>query len=65
MAMRTRLQLNTAEEEKLNLKGLKPGLPVRIIGPPYCGAIGHASALPVELQFIETKSDVKLLEVEI
>lgn len=52
-------------EDELTLEGLKPGLPVRIIGPPYFGAIGHVSALPVELQVIETESDVRVLEVEL
>jgi hypothetical protein len=59
------IQLKTGDEEELSLEGLKPGLPVRIIGPPYFGAIGHVSNLPVELQYIETESDVRVLEVEL
>jgi len=53
------------EAEEQNLEGLSPGLPVRIIGPPFFGAIGHVSGLPVELQKIDTESDVRVLEVEL
>jgi hypothetical protein len=52
-------------EEELNLEGLRSGLPVRIIGPPYFGAIGQVSNLPVELQTVETESAVRVLEVEL
>jgi hypothetical protein len=54
-----------SEAENLHLEGLKSGLPVRIIGPPYFGAIGHVVSLPVDLQVIETESDVRVLEVEL
>jgi hypothetical protein len=54
-----------SEEEELYLEGLTPGLPVRIIGPPYFGAIGNVTNLPVELQTVETESDVRVLEVEL
>jgi hypothetical protein len=52
-------------DEEVHLEGLKPGLPVRIIGPPYFGAIGQVSDLPVELQTVETESQVRVLEVEL
>ena len=54
-----------SEEEDLYLEGLKSGLPVRIIGPPYFGALGFVVNLPVELQKVETESDVRVLEVEL
>ncbi len=53
------------EEEELQMEGLKPGLPVRVIGPPYFGAIGHIVDLPVELQTVETESKVRVLEAEL
>jgi hypothetical protein len=53
------------EGEKLFTEGLKPGLPVRIIAPPYFGAIGYVVSLPIDLHRIETESDVRILEVEI
>jgi hypothetical protein len=53
------------KDEEVHLEGLKPGLPVRIIGPPYFGAIGHVQNLPVELQTVETESQVRVLEVEL
>lgn len=54
-----------SEDEELLLEGLKPGLPVRIIGPPYFGALGHVTQLPIELQTVETESEVRVLEVEL
>jgi len=54
-----------SEDEKLHLEGLTPGLPVRIIGPPYFGAIGHVTDLPVDLQTVETESKVRVLKVEL
>jgi len=53
------------EDEELHLEGLRPGLPVRVIGPPYFGAIGHIVGLPVELQTVETESQVRVLEAEL
>jgi hypothetical protein len=53
------------EDEALHLEGLTAGLPVRIIGPPYFGAIGHVTNLPVDLQTVETESKVRVLEVEL
>ena len=53
------------EEEKRLMEGLRPGLPVRVIGRPYFGALGQVTKLPVELQKIETESYVRVLEVEL
>jgi hypothetical protein len=52
-------------EGELLLEGLKPGLPVRIIGHPYFGALGQVTNLPIDLQTVETESDVRVLEVEL
>lgn len=53
------------DEELLLEEGLKQGLPVRIIGPPYFGALGHVTRLPIDLQTVETESEVRVLEVEL
>ncbi len=45
--------------------GMVPGTPVRIIRQPYFGAIGKVVSLPVELQKIQTESDVRVLDVEL
>jgi hypothetical protein len=46
-------------------KGLLPGTPVRLIREPYFGALGVVSGLPVQLQTIETESDVRVLEADL
>jgi len=45
--------------------GIAPGTQVRIIREPYFGVIGKVVSLPVELQEINTKSYVRVLEVEL
>ncbi|MEO0093867.1 MAG: hypothetical protein ABIK67_06410 [candidate division WOR-3 bacterium] len=45
--------------------GLAIGMPVRIIRQPYFGLLGKVTALPVDLQTIETESKVRVLEVEL
>jgi hypothetical protein len=45
--------------------GLALGMAVRIIRQPYFGRIGKVTALPVELQTIETEAKVRVLEVEL
>jgi len=45
--------------------GMLLGTPVRIIRQPCFGAIGNVVSLPVELQQIQTKSNVRVLEVEL
>jgi len=53
----------TSEDELI--AGMIPGTPVRIIRLPYFGAIGTVMSLPVELQQIETRSKVRVLQVEL
>ena len=45
--------------------GMQPGTTVRIIRQPYFGAIGAVVSLPVELQKVETGSDVRVLVVRL
>jgi len=56
-------ELEKAEE--ILRTGMKPGLPIRIIREPYFGAIGRVASLPVELQTVETESEVRVLEAEL
>jgi hypothetical protein len=59
-------ELGELKEKKEFLeKGLVPGTPIRIIREPYFGALGTISKLPVQLQRIETESDVRVLEAEL
>lgn len=53
------------EARKLPSTGLEIGSPVRVIREPYFGAIGKVTALPPELQNIETEAKVRILEVEL
>jgi len=52
-------------EDEIPSEGMRPGLPIRIIREPYFGAIGRISSLPVELQIVETESEVRVLEAEL
>jgi hypothetical protein len=54
-----------SEELGFFTEGLKPGTQIRIIRQPYFGALGRVSRLPVELQKVETKSNVRVLEAEL
>ena len=53
-----------ASDDKL-AAGMIPGTPVRIIRKPYFGAIGKVLSLPVELQYVDSGSYVRILEVEL
>lgn len=53
-----------ASREELGA-GMQPGTPVRIIREPYFGEIGTVASLPVELQKVETGSDVRVLVVRL
>jgi hypothetical protein len=52
------------EKEALD-KGMKAGLPVRIVRAPYFGALGRIRSLPVGLQTVDTESTVRVMEVEL
>lgn len=45
--------------------GMKPGTPVRIIADPYFGNIGTVTNLPVQLQIVETGSQVRVVDVQL
>ena len=53
------------EQEDKFTKGIIPGMIIRIIRPPYFGAIGNVISLPKELQKIKTGSYVRVLEAEL
>ncbi len=54
-----------SEESKEELsQGLAIGTMVRVIREPYFGKIGKVTALPPELQVIETEAKVRVLELE-
>jgi hypothetical protein len=44
--------------------GLTEGYPVRVIRQPYFGRLGKVSALPPELQKLESESTARVLEVQ-
>lgn len=46
-------------------RGLEEGTPIRIIRQPYFGALGKVTALPSELQVLESGSKARVVEVEI
>lgn len=52
------------EDEPIS-EGVNIGTRVRIICEPYFGGIGQVARLPVELQRVETESDVRVIEVEL
>jgi hypothetical protein len=52
-------------ERAIISKGMQPGMTVRIIAEPYFGAIGMISALPAELEEVESESSVRILTVEL
>jgi len=43
---------------------LNTGSPIRVIRAPYFGKLGRVTALPPELQLLETEARVRVLEVE-
>ena len=53
-----------AHSEELDA-GIVLGTTVRIIGQPYFGVIGRVVRLPAELQQVETRSYVRVLDVEL
>ncbi len=46
------------------IQGLEIGSPVRVIRHPYFGRLGKVSALPSQLQVLESESKARILEVE-
>jgi hypothetical protein len=52
------------EAEKMS-GGMSPGTPIRIIRDPYFGAIGRVASLPVELETVQSESEVRVVEVEL
>ncbi len=54
----------TAKKEEVENPGLTIGSPVRVIRQPYFGKLGKVSALPSQLQMLESESKARVLEVE-
>jgi|UniRef100_A0A7V3J9D7 hypothetical protein len=57
-------QVVSEESEEELSQGLSIGTIVRVIREPYFGRIGKVTALPPELQIIETEAKVRVLELE-
>jgi hypothetical protein len=57
-------QVVSEESEEELSQGLAIGTIVRVIREPYFGRIGKVTALPPELQIIETEAKVRVLELE-
>ena len=58
--------MRASEGEEGDLSGgMRPGTPIRIIREPYFGMLGKVHNLIVELQVVETGSDVRVVEVEL
>jgi hypothetical protein len=53
------------DDSAVLIKGMQPGMMVRVIAEPYFGAIGTILSLPVELQHVESESAVRILEVQL
>lgn len=58
------LNKNDAADAKMENQGLTIGSPVRVIRQPYFGKLGKVSALPSQLQVLESESKARVLEVE-
>ena len=57
-------QIKSDDEDEL-IGGMKPGTLLRIIREPHFGETGRVTSLPVELQVIESGSQVRVVEVEL
>jgi len=56
----------TAEPSAADIvAGMTPGTRIRVIRQPYFGEIGTVTALPVELQRLETGSHARVVEIEL
>lgn len=59
-------QLNElTEETTFQSEQLKPGTLIRLIREPYFGYLGKIVSMPIELQYIETESKVRVLKTEL
>ncbi len=57
--------LQVIPQAQTEVKGLERGDILRVIRQPYFGMIGKLTALPSELQLLETGAHVRVLELEI
>jgi len=61
----TKEEISTVNEECILEVGITPGTKVRVIRDPFFGQIGYVVNLPIELQKLESESDVRVLKVEL
>ncbi|MFH0748750.1 MAG: hypothetical protein V1915_02365 [Candidatus Bathyarchaeota archaeon] len=61
----TQVEHNEIVEKPLFREGLTLGLPIRVVVPPYFGALGRIVSLPESLQTLEIESKVRVLHVEL
>lgn len=62
----TEQEIKQLTEEKEEVTGgMAPGTPVRIIRDPYFGAIGHVTNLPVQLETVQSESQVRIVKVQL
>lgn len=59
----TETHLTDVREEEGEVQGLTIGSPIRAIRTPYFGRLGEVTALPPELQKLESEATVRVLEV--
>ena len=59
----TETHLTDVREEPGEVQGMTIGSPIRAIRTPYFGRLGEVTALPPELQKLESEATVRVLEV--
>lgn len=59
----TETHLTDVREEAGEVQGMTIGSPIRAIRTPYFGRLGEVTALPPELQKLESEATVRVLEV--
>lgn len=52
-------------EAEMYVGGMQPGTKVRVIRAPYFGQLAKVANLPIELQYVETESPVRVVEIEL
>ncbi|MEM3615213.1 MAG: hypothetical protein QXX09_01010 [Candidatus Methanomethylicia archaeon] len=52
-------------EPEVYAGGMQPGTKVRVIRAPFFGQLAKVVNLPVELQYVETESPVRVVEIEL
>jgi len=58
-------KIEARNDRSIFSEGMQPGMTVRVIAEPFFGAIGTILSLPVELQNVESESEVRTLRVKL